>query len=176
VHGLNWPCGKAARFVRFCGCFNIPTVTFVDVPGFLPGTAQEYGAIIKHGSKLLFAFADATVPKVTVITRKAYGGAYDVMSSKHRVGRGRAKEQSRGVTGVDFVTRQTRRHRNGKSSTLVLRADGKTVANPGEGHEPLARKAPRSSQAVAGMHLVDRIGGARVQDGIEPLLPAKPRR
>jgi len=74
---------KAARFVRFCDCFNIPIVTFVDVPGFLPGTAQELGGIIKHGAKLLFAFAEATVPKVTVITRKAYGGAYDVMSSKH---------------------------------------------------------------------------------------------
>ncbi|MEW5703093.1 MAG: acyl-CoA carboxylase subunit beta [Pseudomonadota bacterium] len=74
---------KAARFVRFCDCFNIPVVTFVDVPGFLPGTGQEYGGIIKHGAKLLFAFAEATVPKVTVITRKAYGGAYDVMSSKH---------------------------------------------------------------------------------------------
>ncbi len=74
---------KAARFVRFCDCFNIPIVTFVDVPGFLPGTAQEYGGIIKHGAKLLFAFAEATVPKVTVIARKAYGGAYDVMSSKH---------------------------------------------------------------------------------------------
>ena len=74
---------KAARFVRFCDCFSIPIVTFVDVPGFLPGTAQEYGGIIKHGAKLLYAFAEATVPKVTVITRKAYGGAYDVMSSKH---------------------------------------------------------------------------------------------
>ncbi len=74
---------KAARFVRFCDCFNIPIVTFVDVPGFLPGTAQEHGGIIKHGAKLLFAYAEATVPKVTVITRKAYGGAYDVMSSKH---------------------------------------------------------------------------------------------
>jgi propionyl-CoA carboxylase beta chain len=74
---------KAARFVRFCDCFGIPIVTFVDVPGFLPGTAQEFGGIIKHGSKLLYAFAEATVPKVTVITRKAYGGAYDVMSSKH---------------------------------------------------------------------------------------------
>ena len=74
---------KAARFVRFCDCFNIPIVTFVDVPGFLPGTSQEYNGIIKHGAKLLFAFAEATVPKVTVITRKAYGGAYDVMSSKH---------------------------------------------------------------------------------------------
>jgi len=74
---------KGARFVRFCDCFNIPILTFVDVPGFLPGTAQEFGGIIKHGAKLLFAFAEATVPKVTVITRKAYGGAYDVMSSKH---------------------------------------------------------------------------------------------
>ena len=74
---------KGARFVRFCDCFNIPIVTFVDVPGFLPGTAQEFGGIIKHGAKLLFAFAEATVPKVTVITRKAYGGAYDVMASKH---------------------------------------------------------------------------------------------
>jgi propionyl-CoA carboxylase beta chain len=74
---------KAARFVRFCDCFNIPIVTLVDVPGFLPGTAQEFGGIIKHGAKLLFAFAEATVPKVTLITRKAYGGAYDVMSSKH---------------------------------------------------------------------------------------------
>ena len=74
---------KAARFVRFCDCFNIPLVTFVDVPGFLPGTAQEWGGIIRHGAKLLYAFAEATVPKLTVITRKAYGGAYDVMSSKH---------------------------------------------------------------------------------------------
>ncbi len=74
---------KGARFVRFCDCFNIPLVTFEDVPGFLPGTAQEYGGIIKHGAKLLFAFAEATVPKITVITRKAYGGAYCVMASKH---------------------------------------------------------------------------------------------
>jgi propionyl-CoA carboxylase beta chain len=74
---------KAARFVRFCDAFGIPIVTFVDVPGFLPGTDQEYGGLIKHGAKLLFAYAEATVPKVTVITRKAYGGAYDVMASKH---------------------------------------------------------------------------------------------
>ena len=74
---------KAARFVRFCDAFNIPIVTFVDVPGFMPGTAQEYGGIIKHGAKLLYAYAECTVPKVTVITRKAYGGAYDVMASKH---------------------------------------------------------------------------------------------
>jgi propionyl-CoA carboxylase beta chain len=74
---------KAARFVRFCDAFNIPLVTFEDVPGFLPGTAQEFGGIIKHGAKLLYAFSEATVPKITIITRKAYGGAYDVMSSKH---------------------------------------------------------------------------------------------
>ena len=74
---------KAARFVRFCDAFNIPLIVFEDVPGFLPGTAQEYGGIIKHGAKLLYAFAEATVPKITVITRKAYGGAYDVMNSKH---------------------------------------------------------------------------------------------
>jgi propionyl-CoA carboxylase beta chain len=74
---------KAARFVRFCDCFNIPIITFEDVPGFLPGVAQEHGGIIKHGAKLLYAYCEATVPKLTVITRKAYGGAYDVMSSKH---------------------------------------------------------------------------------------------
>jgi propionyl-CoA carboxylase beta chain len=74
---------KAARFVRFCDCFNIPILSLVDVPGFLPGTAQEYGGLIKHGAKLLFAYAEATVPKITIITRKAYGGAYVVMASKH---------------------------------------------------------------------------------------------
>jgi propionyl-CoA carboxylase beta chain len=74
---------KAGRFVRFLDCFNIPILTFVDVPGFLPGTNQEYGGIIRHGAKLLYAFCEATVPKVTIITRRAYGGAYDVMSSKH---------------------------------------------------------------------------------------------
>ncbi|MCX6021460.1 MAG: methylmalonyl-CoA carboxyltransferase, partial [Chloroflexi bacterium] len=74
---------KAARFVRFCDSFNIPLVTLIDVPGFMPGTSQEYGGIIRHGAKLIYAYAEATVPKVSVITRKAYGGAYDVMSSKH---------------------------------------------------------------------------------------------
>jgi propionyl-CoA carboxylase beta chain len=74
---------KAARFIRFCDCFNIPIIMLVDVPGFLPGTAQEYGGLIRHGAKLLYAFAEATVPKVTLITRKAYGGAYIVMGSKH---------------------------------------------------------------------------------------------
>jgi len=87
----NWLAGsldpdssvKAGRFVRFCDCFNIPIVTFVDVPGFLPGVEQEHGGIIKHGSKLLYAYCEATVPKITVILRKDYGGAYDVMGSKH---------------------------------------------------------------------------------------------
>jgi propionyl-CoA carboxylase beta chain len=74
---------KGARFVRFCDAFNIPLITFEDVPGFLPGTAQEFGGIIRHGAKLLYAYAEATVPKITVITRKAYGGAYCVMGSKH---------------------------------------------------------------------------------------------
>ena len=74
---------KAARFVRFCDAFNIPIITFEDVPGFLPGTSQEWGGIIRHGAKLLYAYSEATVPKLTVILRKAYGGAYDVMSSKH---------------------------------------------------------------------------------------------
>ncbi|HLY81097.1 MAG TPA: carboxyl transferase domain-containing protein, partial [Caulobacteraceae bacterium] len=74
---------KAARFVRFCDAFNIPIITFVDVPGFMPGTKQEQGGLIKHGAKLLFAYAEATVPKITIITRKAYGGAFDVMSSKN---------------------------------------------------------------------------------------------
>lgn len=77
---------KAARWVRFCDAFNIPILTFVDVPGFLPGVQQEHGGIIRHGAKLLYAFAEATAPKITVITRKAYGGAYDVMSSKHLKG------------------------------------------------------------------------------------------
>jgi acetyl-CoA carboxylase carboxyltransferase component len=77
---------KSARFVRFCDAFNIPLITFVDVPGFMPGTVQEYNGIIRHGAKLIYAYAEATVPKLTVITRKAYGGAYCVMSSKHMRG------------------------------------------------------------------------------------------
>ena len=80
---LDLDASRKKGFVRFCDCFNIPIITFVDVPGFLPGTAQEYGGLIKHGAKLLFAYAEATVPKVTIITRKAFGGAYDVMASKH---------------------------------------------------------------------------------------------
>ncbi len=101
---------KGARFVRFCDAFNIPIITFVDVPGFLPGTAQEYGGIIRHGAKLLYAYAEATVPKITVITRKAYGGAYDVMSSKHLRGVMGAK----GAVSILF---------HGKSADEVAKAE-----------------------------------------------------
>ncbi len=107
---------KGARFVRFCDCFNIPIVTFVDVPGFLPGTDQEYGGLIKHGAKLLFAFTEATVPKVTVITRKAYGGAYDVMSLEAYPGRrelcladGRDRGDGGQGRGRDPLSRRARR-------------------------------------------------------------------
>ena len=110
---------KAARFVRFCDCFDIPIITFVDVPGFLPGTAQEYGGLIKHGAKLLFAFSEATVPKVTVITRKAYGGAYDVMSSKH----------IRGDVNYAWPT----------AEIAVMGAEGR-------GRDPLSRRAGRPRQ------------------------------
>ena len=95
---------KAARFVRFCDAFNIPLLTFVDVPGFLPGTQQEFGGIIRHGAKLLYAFAEATVPKLTVITRKAYGGAYCVMGSKH----------IRTDINYAYPTAENRRHGSGR--------------------------------------------------------------
>ena len=122
---------KAARFVRFCDCFNIPIVTFVDVPGFLPGTDQEYGGLIKHGAKLLFAFTEATVPKVTVITRKAYGGAYDVMSVKAYPRRrelcladGRDRGDGRQGRGRDPLPRRARRSeaRSRSASTNIRRA------------------------------------------------------
>ncbi len=125
---------KAARFVRFCDCFNIPIVTFVDVPGFLPGTAQEHGGIIRHGAKLLYAFAEATVPKVTVITRKAYGGAYDVMSSKHLRGDVNlawptAEIAVMGPKGaVEIIFRQERN--DPKKIALRTEQYRKTFANP----------------------------------------------
>ena len=132
---------KAARFVRFCDCFNIPIVTFVDVPGFLPGTAQEYGGIIKHGAKLLFAFAEATVPKVTVITRKAYGGAYDVMSSKHlrgdvelRVALGRDRGDGAEGRGRDHLPRRSRRHGRDRGAHRGI---------PREIRQPVRRRQPR---------------------------------
>ncbi len=112
---------KGARFVRFCDAFNIPLITFEDVPGFLPGTQQEFGGIIKHGAKLLFAFAEATVPKITVITRKAYGGAYCVMASKaHSHGRefrvahgGNCGDGPEGAVNIDLQTRNGSRARSG---------------------------------------------------------------
>ncbi len=112
---------KAARFVRFCDCFNVPILTFVDVPGFLPGTAQEYGGIIKHGAKLLYAYAEATVPKITVITRKAYGGAYDVMSSKHLRGDINLAWPTAeiAVMGPDGAVNITYRHEIAKSADPV---------------------------------------------------------
>ena len=111
---------KASRFVRFCDCFNIPVVTFVDVPGFMPGTKQEYGGLIKHGAKLLFAYAEATVPKVTVITRKAYGGAYDVMSSKHLRG------------DVNYAWPHSTRRRVAKSLRALA---NKQLENPWKKHD-----------------------------------------
>ena len=113
---------KAARFVRFCDCFNIPLVTFVDVPGFLPGTDQEYGGIITHGAKLLYAFAEATVPKITVITRKAYGGAYDVMASKH----------IRADYNIAFPTAEIAVMGSDGAVNIVYRREIQSSANPTE--------------------------------------------
>jgi propionyl-CoA carboxylase beta chain len=111
---------KAARFVRFCDCFNVPLVTFVDVPGFLPGTAQEFGGIIKHGAKLLYAFCEATVPKITVITRKAYGGAYDVMSSKH----------IRGDVNLAYPTAEIAVMGPEAAVNIIFRSEIETAADP----------------------------------------------
>ena len=124
---------KAARFVRFCDCFNIPLVTFVDVPGFLPGTDQEYGGIIKHGAKLLFAFAEATVPKVTVILRKAYGGAYDVMASKH----------IRADVNLAFPTAEIAVMGPEGAVNIVRRERDRAGGRPGEDARRLRRRLPR---------------------------------
>ncbi|MBK9293753.1 MAG: acyl-CoA carboxylase subunit beta [Oligoflexia bacterium] len=129
---------KAARFVRFCDAFNIPLITFVDVPGFLPGTNQEYNGIIRHGAKLLYAYAEATVPKITVITRKAYGGAYDVMSSKHMRGDVNlayptAEIAVMGPEGaVNIIFREQIAKANGDASAKTKLVDDytKTFANP----------------------------------------------
>jgi len=129
---------KGARFVRFCDCFNIPIVTFVDVPGFLPGTVQEYGGVIRNGAKILYAFAEATIPKVTVITRKAYGGAYCVMSSKHLRGDINyawptaeiAVMGAKGAVGV-LYGRQARDEADGKAFLADKEKEYQnTVANP----------------------------------------------
>src|SRR5881396_484431 len=121
---------KAARFVRFCDCFNVPLVTFVDVPGFLPGTAQEYGGIIKHGAKLLYAYCEATVPKLTVITRKAYGGAYDVMSSKH----------IRGDVNLAYPTAEIAVMGPEGAVNILYRRDMEAAADPAALRETLTRE------------------------------------
>jgi len=113
---------KAARFVRFCDCFNIPLVTFVDVPGFLPGTDQEHGGVINHGAKLLYAFCEATVPKITIITRKAYGGAYVVMASKH----------SRADVNLAYPTAEIAVMGPDGAVSIVYRNELKNAKDPGE--------------------------------------------
>ena len=167
---------KAARFVRFCDCFNIPIVTFVDVPGFLPGTAQEYGGLIKHGAKLLFAYAEATVPKVTVITRKAFGGAYDVMASKHL----------RGDINLAWPTAQIAVMGAKGAVEIIFRAD---MNDPGEdrrahqgirGPLPLAVRRRRARLYRRGDHAardapaaVARAGDAAQQEAGEPVEEAR---
>jgi acetyl-CoA carboxylase carboxyltransferase component len=152
---------KAARFVRFCDAFNIPLLTFVDVPGFLPGTAQEYGGIIKHGAKLLYAFAEATVPKITVITRKAYGGAYDVMASKHiradyNVAWPTAEIAVMGAAGAvkTIFRREIDKAKDPEAKTAELVADYETrFANPfiaaSRGYIDDVIEASRTRQTVA---------------------------
>ncbi len=146
---------KAARFVRFCDCFSIPIVTFVDVPGFLPGTDQEYGGLIKHGAKLLFAFTEATVPKVTVITRKAYGGAYDVMSLKAYPRRrelclahGRDRRDGRQGRGRDPLSRRPRRSGEGQEAhRRIYRALRQSVRGGGAGLYRRGDRAARHAHA-----------------------------
>ena len=141
---------KGARFVRFCDAFNIPLLVFEDVPGFLPGTRQEYGGIIRHGAKLLYAFAEATVPKVTVITRKAYGGAYCVMASKHlrdrfqfRLSDGRDRRDGPRGRGRDPVPA-------GAADDAPPKARGEKVAEyTDEVREPLHRGAPRATSTTS---------------------------
>ena len=124
---------KGARFVRFCDAFNIPIITFEDVPGFMPGVDQEHGGIINHGAKLLYAFCEATVPKLTVITRKAYGGAYDVMSSKH----------IRGDYNVAWPTAEIAVMGPDGAVNIIFRKEIQEAAGPG-------RQARRADRAVHG--------------------------
>ena len=137
---------KGARFVRFCDAFNIPLVTFEDVPGFLPGTQQEYGGIIKHGAKLLYAFAEATVPKITVITRKAYGGAYYVMASKHiradvNLAYPTAEIAVMGPEGAVNILYRRELAEAGERAAESARREGRRV--PREVRQPLHRRRAR---------------------------------
>jgi len=136
---------KAARFIRFCDCFNIPVVTFVDVPGFLPGTAQEYDGIIRHGAKLLYAYAEATVPKVTVVTRKAYGGGYIVMSSKHL----------RGDVNLAYPTAEIAVMGPEGAVNIIFRRDIQEAADP----EPVREeKAAEYRQKFANPYIAASLG------------------
>jgi propionyl-CoA carboxylase beta chain len=144
---------KAARFIRFCDSFNIPIVTFVDVPGFLPGTNQEWGGIIRHGAKLLYAYCEATVPKLTVITRKAYGGAYDVMSSKH----------IRGDYNIAWPTAEIAVMGAKGAAEIIFKNDIKSAADP---EEALAQKEIEYAEKIANPYLAAERGF--VDDVIEP--------
>ena len=144
---------KGARFVRFCDAFGIPLVTFTDVPGFLPGASQEWGGIIRHGAKLLYAYAEATVPKLTVITRKAYGGAYDVMSSKH----------IRGDYNVAWPT--ARLAVMGASGAVQILHKGR-IDNAGNPDEERARLIEEYEEAFANPYQAAALGF--IDDIIEP--------
>lgn len=147
---------KAARFVRFCDAFNIPLVTFVDVPGFLPGTAQEYGGIILHGAKLLYAYGEATVPKITIILRKAYGGAYDVMSSKHLRG-----DINYAWPGAEIAVMGP------KGAIEVLHArEIKSIEDPGERARFLSEKEEEYKRKFANPYVAAKYG--YIDDVIEP--------
>lgn len=144
---------KAARFIRFCDSFNIPIVSFVDVPGFLPGTNQEWGGIIRHGAKLLYAYCETTVPKLTVITRKAYGGAYDVMSSKH----------IRGDYNVAWPTAEIAVMGAKGAAEIIFKNDIKNAADP---EEALAQKEAEYAEKIANPYLAAERGF--LDDVIEP--------
>jgi acetyl-CoA carboxylase carboxyltransferase component len=141
---------KAARFVRFCDAFNIPLITFVDVPGFLPGTEQEHGGIIRHGAKLLYAFSEASVPKLTVITRKAYGGAYDVMSSKH----------IRADLNVAWPTAEIAVMGSEGAVNIIFRKEIKEAEDPEKMHQELTEEYKEkfaSPYIAAEMGYIDRV-------------------
>jgi propionyl-CoA carboxylase beta chain len=144
---------KAARFIRFCDCFNIPIVTFEDVPGFLPGTNQEWGGIIRHGAKLLYAYCEATVPKLTVITRKAYGGAYDVMSSKH----------IRGDYNIAWPMAEIAVMGAKGAAEIIFKAD---IINAADPEEALIAKEQEYAEKIANPYLAAERGF--IDDVIEP--------
>jgi acetyl-CoA carboxylase carboxyltransferase component len=147
---------KGARFVRFCDCFNIPVVTLVDVPGFLPGTAQEYGGIIIHGAKFMFAYGEATVPKVTVTLRKSYGGAHDVMSCK----------QLRGDINYAWPTAEIAVMGAGAATKVLYGRQIKAMDNPEEREKFIAEKEKEYTDKFANPYIVAKYGF--IDDVIEP--------